>query len=108
MKRHQIVALLCLIFGGLLAYARFDSGDIGGAIRTGIIFALFGIFMSFSGRMQPRFRSLGLNLIVLTGLGILTYRDFMSGDIVSGIILIALTIAVILQLLTIIREHTPR
>ena len=106
MKRHQIAAAFCLIFGGLFAYIRFDDGDTGGAIRTGIIFALLGVFASFSRRVQPRLRSLGLNLIVLTGLGLLTYRDAMNGDIVSGIILIVLTIVVILQLFTIIREHT--
>ena len=38
MKRHHVVAVLCLIFGGLFAYIRFDDGDTEGAIRTGIIF----------------------------------------------------------------------
>ena len=26
MKRHHVVAVLCLIFGGLFAYIRFDDG----------------------------------------------------------------------------------
>ena len=57
MKRHHVVAVLCLIFGGLLAYTRFHGGDTAGAIRTGIIFALLGIFAFFyHGNFRTRFR----------------------------------------------------
>ena len=58
MKRHHIVAVFCLIFGGLLAYTRFGDGNIGGAIRTAIIFALLGVFAFFyEGKVRARFRS---------------------------------------------------
>ena len=87
MKRHHIAAAFLLICGGLFAYIRFDDGDTEGAIRTGIIFTLLAIILFFLGRLQPRLRSLGVNLIVLIVLGISAYRDFMAGDIGSVIIL---------------------
>ena len=87
MKRHHIAALFLLIFGGLFAYLRFYTGDTDGAIRTAIIFAVLGVLLFFFGRLQPRLRSLGLNLILLIVVGVSAYRDFMDGDMVSVVIL---------------------
>ena len=87
MKRHHIVALFLLIFGGLFAYLRFNHGDTEAAIRTGILFGLVAVIMFFLGRLKPQARSLGVNLTVVVVLGIFAYRDFMAGDIVSVIIL---------------------
>ena len=99
MKRHHVVSVFALICGGLFAYIRFEDGDTTGAIRTGIIFALLAIVMFFLGRLQPRLRSLGVNLIVLIFLGISAYRDFMAGDIVSVIILgILMVLGIVLTL----------
>ena len=71
MKRHHVVSVFALICGGLFAYIRFEDGDTTGAIRTGIIFALLAIIMFFLGRLQPRLRSLGVNLLIgISWLGI--------------------------------------
>ena len=104
MKRHHIAAVFALICGGLFAYIRFENGDTNGAIRTGIIFALLAIIMFFLGRLQPRLRSLGVNLIVLIVLGVSAYRDFMAGDIVSVIIL---GILMILGIVLTLFQDTP-
>ena len=99
MKRHHVVSVFALICGGLFAYIRFEDGDTTGAIRTGIIFALLAIIMFFLGRLQPRLRSLGVNLIVLIVLGVSAYRDFMAGDIASVIILgILMVLGIVLTL----------
>ena len=104
MKRHHIVAVFCLIFGGLFAYIRFEDGDTNGAIRTGIIFTLLGVFSFFSGRLQPRLRSLGVTLIVLIILGVSAYQDFMAGDIASVIVL---GILMILAVVPTLFQDTP-
>ena len=104
MKRHHIVAAFLLICGGLFAYIRFENGDTNGAIRTGIIFTLLAIIMFFLGRLQPRLRSLGVNLVVLIFLGISAYRDFMAGDIGSVIIL---GILMILGIVLTLFQDTP-
>ena len=104
MKRHHIAAVFALICGGLFAYIRFENGDTNGAIRTGIIFALLAIIMFFLGRLQPRLRSLGVNLIVLIVLGVSAYRDFMAGDIASVIIL---GILMILGIVLTLFQDTP-
>ena len=104
MKRHHLAALFLLIFGGLFAYLRFDTGDTDGAIRTCIIFAILGVFLFFLGRLQPRIRSLGLNLIILIVLGVSAYRDFMAGDIGSAIIL---GILMILAVVPTLFQDTP-
>ena len=98
MKRHHLAALFLLIFGGLFAYLRFDTGDTDGAIRTCIIFTLLAIIMFFLARLQPRLRSLGVNLIILIVVGISAYRDFMAGDMVSAIILGILMLGIVLNL----------
>ena len=104
MKRHHVVSVFALICGGLFAYIRFEDGDTTGAIRTGIIFALLAIIMFFLGRLQPRLRSLGVNLIVLIVLGVSAYRDFMAGDIASVIIL---GILMILGIVLTLFQDTP-
>ena len=86
MKRHHIAALFLLIFGGLFAYLRFDDGDINGAIRTGIIFTLLGIFAFFyDGKLRTRLRPVVIALPVIL-VGLMAYRDFMNGNIASAII----------------------
>ena len=86
MKRHHLAALFLLIFGGLFVYLRLEDGEIERAIRMGIFFTLLGIFAFFSGRLQPRLRFLGVNLLLLIVLGVATYQDFIAGDIISVII----------------------
>ena len=80
MKRHHIVAVFLLIYGGLFVYLTLDNGEIERAIRMGIFFTLLGVFSFFSGRLQPRLRSLGVTLIILIILGVSAYHDFMAGD----------------------------
>ncbi len=99
MKRHHIAALFLLIFGGLLAYTRFHGGDTAGAIRTGIIFALLGIFAFFyHGKFRDRFRPVVISLPVILIGGMAVYAAFM-GNIVYVIILgIGLIFAGVLHL----------
>lgn len=99
MKRHHTAAVFLLILGGLFAYIRFNDGDTEGAIRTGIFFTIFGVFSFFSGRLQPRLRSLGVTVILLIVLGISAYRDFIAGDIWSVSILSFLMISVVVPTL---------
>ena len=104
MKRHHILALFLLIFGGISAYLRYDDGDINGAIRTGAIFCLASAAMFVLARLQPRVRSLIVNAVVLIIMGRFLYQDFMDGNttwvIVGGVVVI---IAVVLTLF----ENTP-
>ena len=98
MKRHHLAALFLLIFGGLFAYLRFHTGDTDGAIRTAIIFAILGVLLFFFERLQPRLRSLGLNLILLIVAGVSAYQDFMAGDMVSVILLCILMLGIVVVL----------
>ena len=104
MKRHHIVALFLLIFGGISAYLRYDDGDTNGAIRTGAIFILASAAMFVLARLQPRVRSLIVNAVVLIIMGRFIHQDFMAGNttwvVVGGVVLI---IAVVLTLF----ENTP-
>ena len=104
MKRHHIAAAFLLIFGGLFAYLRFDTGDTDGAIRTGAIFILASAAMFVLVRLQPRVRSLIVNAVVLIIMGRFIYQDFMVGNttwvVVGGVVLI---IAVVLTPF----ENTP-
>ena len=104
MKRHHIVAVLLLIFGGLFAYLRFDDGDTNGAIRTGIIFVLLAVTMFFLAKLRPRLRTLGVTLILLIIMGRSAYQDFMAGDMVGVIIL---GILMILAMVMVLIENTP-
>ena len=93
MKRHHIVAVSLLIFGGYIAHTRFRDGDMDGAIRTGIIFALFGVFAFFyRGKLRTWSKPVVIALpVVLVGL-MAYYSDFMNGNtasaIIAGIVLI--------------------
>ena len=104
MKRHHIVAVFLLIYGGLFVYLTLDNGEIERAIRMGIFFTLLGVFSFFSGRLQPRLRSLGVTLIILIILGVSAYHDFMAGDIAS---LIVLGILMILAVVPTLFQDTP-
>ena len=87
MKHHHIAALFLLICGGLLAYLRLDHGDTNGAIRTGIMFALLGIFAFFyTGKVRARFRPAVVALPAILMVGMTVYAAF-TGNIVSAIIL---------------------
>jgi ABC-type Mn2+/Zn2+ transport system permease subunit len=98
MKRHHVVAVFLVICGGLFAYIRFHQGNTEGAIRTGAIFILAGATMFLLARLQPRIRSLIVNVIAIIVLGLFAYQDFMAGDTVWAIILsIVLIIGVILR-----------
>ena len=99
MKRHHVVALFLLIYGGLFAYITLDNGDTARAIRMGIFCTLLGVFSFFSGRLQPRLRSIGVTVILLIALGISAYWDFIAGDIWSVIILGILMISVVVPTL---------
>ena len=104
MKRHHIVAVFCLILGGLFAYIKFNDGDTNGAIRSGIIFALLGVIMFFLGRLRLRLRTLGVTVILLIVLGVSAYRDFMAGDI-GGVIILG--VLMILAVVMVSIENTP-
>ena len=104
MKRHHIAAAFLLICGGLFVYLTLDNGETERAIRMGIIFTLLGVFSFFSGRLQPRLRSLGVTLIVLIILGVSAYQDFMAGDIASVIVL---GILMILAVVPTLFQDTP-
>ena len=99
MKRYHIAAVILLIYGGLSAYQRFDNGNTNGAIWTGIIFALLGIFAFFyHGKFRDRFRPVVISLPVILIGGMAVYAAFM-GNIVSVIILgIGLIFAGVLHL----------
>ena len=104
MKRHHIAAVILLIYGGLFVYLTLDDGETERAIRMGIFFTLLGGFSFFSGRLQPRLRSLGFTLILLIILGVSAYRDFMAGDIASVIVL---GILMILAVVPTLFQDTP-
>ena len=104
MKRHHIAAVILLIYGGLFVYLTLDDGETERAIRMGIFFTLLGGFSFFSGRLQPRLRSLGFTLILLIILGVSAYRDFMAGDIASVIVL---GILMILAVVPTLFQNTP-
>ena len=89
MKRHHVVAVLLLIFGGYFAYTRFHHGDIDGvgAIWMGIAFPLFGAIAFFDGRLLPRLRIFVKAMMLLIAWGLLTYSDFINGNIRSAMIL---------------------
>ncbi len=107
MKRHHIAAVFCLIFGGLLAYTRFHHGDTGGAIRTGILFALLGIVGFFYEKLRARSPVvrpvMGVVLPIIL-VGLMAAQAAFTGDITWAVILgIGLIIGIILQLF----ENTP-
>ena len=104
MKRHHIVAVFLLIYGGLFVYLTLDDGETERAIRMGIFFTLLGVFSFFSGRLQPRLRTLGVTLIILIILGVSAYQDFMAGDIASVIVL---GILMILAVVPTLFQDTP-
>ena len=89
MKRHHLVAVFLLIYGGLLAYIIFRHGDTDGAsaIRMGIAFILFGAIGFFDGRLLSRLRVSVKAMMLLTSWGLLAYRDFMNGEIGSAFII---------------------
>ena len=108
MKRHHVVAVLCLIFGGLLAYTRFHGGDTAGAIRTGIIFALLGIFAFFyHGKFRTRFRPVVISLPVILLGGMAVYAAFtgnIASAIIAGIVLILGGILTLFQDTPLVKE----
>ena len=78
MKRHHVVFVFLLIFGGYFAYTRFHHGDIDGvgAIRMGIAFPLFGAIAFFDGRLLPRLRIFVQAMMLLITWGVIDLQRF--------------------------------
>lgn len=78
-----------LIFGGWLAHSRLHHGHIGGvgAVLFGIAFPLFGAITFFDGRLLPRLGVFVKTVMLLIAWGLLTYNDFINGNIGSVLIL---------------------
>ena len=93
MKWNHLVPLLTfggiLIFGGWFAYYRFHHGNTDGvgAILIGIAFPLFGAIALFDGRLLPRLGVFVKAMMLLITWGLLTYNDFIHGNIESALIL---------------------
>ena len=86
MKRHHVVAVLCLIFGGLLAYIRFHQENTEGAIWIGIIFTLLGVFAFCYGKFRTWLRPVGV-AVPLIIIGLMAAHAAFTGDIASAIFL---------------------
>ena len=86
MKRHHVVALFLLVFGGLFAYIQFHHGDTDDAIRTGIICTLLGVVAFFYEKLRTRLRPVGVTVpLIIIGL-MAAYAAF-TGDIAWAIFL---------------------
>ena len=86
MKRHHIVAVFVLIFGGLFAYIQFHHGDTDRAIRTGIICTLLGVFAFCYGKFRTWLRPVGV-AVPLIIIGLMAAHAAFTGDIASAIFL---------------------
>ncbi len=84
MKRHHIVAVFVLIFGGLFAYIQFHHGDTDRAIRTGIIYTLLGVVAFFYEKLRTWLRPVGAT-VPLIFLGLMAAHAAFTGDIAAAI-----------------------
>ena len=91
MKRHHIVAVFVLIFGGLFAYIQFHHGDTDRAIRTGIICTLLGVAAFFYEKLRSWLRPLGAT-VPLIFLGLMAAHAAFTGDIAAAIFLCIMVI----------------
>ena len=86
MKRHHVVALFVLIFGGLFAYIQFHHGDTDDAIQTGIICTLLGVVVFFYEKLKSWLRPVGTT-VPLVFLGLMAAHAAFTGDIAAAIFL---------------------
>ena len=86
MKRHHIVAVFVLIFGGLFAYIQFHHGDTDRAIRTGVICTLLGIVAFFYEKLRSWLRPVGTTGPLIF-LGLMAAHAALTGDIAAAIFL---------------------
>ena len=86
MKHHHIIAMFSFISGGLFAYIQFHHGDIGRAIRTGIICTLLGVVVLFYEKLRSWLRpvAIAFNFILF---GAMAAYAVSTGDIVWAIFL---------------------
>ena len=91
MKRHHIVAVFVLIFGGLFAYIQFHHGDTDRAIRTGIICTLLGVAAFFYEKLRTWLRPLGAT-VPLIFLGLVAAHAAFTRDIAAAIFLCIMVI----------------
>ena len=91
MKRHHIVAVFVLIFGGLFAYIQFHHGDTDRAIRTGIICTLLGVVVFFYEKLKSWLRPVGTT-VPLVFLGLMAAHAAFTGDIAAAIFLCIMVI----------------
>ena len=86
MKRHHIVAVFLLIFGGLFAYIQFHHGDTDNAIQTGIICTLLGVVTFFYEKLRSWLRPVGTTGPLIF-LGLMAAHAASTGDIAAAIFL---------------------
>ena len=91
MKRHHIVAVFVLIFGGLVAYIQFRHGDTDDAIQTGIICTLLGIVAFFYEKLRSWLRPVGATAPLIF-LGLMATHAAFTGDIAAAIFLCIMVI----------------
>ena len=91
MKRHHLAALFLLIFGGLFAYLRFETGDTDGAIRMGIICTLLGVVVLFYEKLRSWLRPVGV-AVPLIIIGVMAAHAAFTGDIAAAIFLCIMVI----------------
>ena len=84
MKRHHVVALFVLIFGGLFAYIQFHHGDTDDAIQKGIICTLLGVVVFFYEKLKSWLRPVGTT-VPLVFLGLMAAHAAFTGDIAAAI-----------------------
>ena len=86
MKRHHIVAVFVLIFGGLFAYIQFHHGDTDNAIQTGVICTLLGVVAFFYEKLRSWLRPVGTTGPLIF-LGLMAAHAALTGDIAAAIFL---------------------
>ena len=91
MKRHHVVALFLLAFGGLFAYIQFHHGDTDDAIQTGIICTLLGVVAFFYEKLKSWLRPMGTT-VPLVFLGLMAAHAAFTGDIAAAIFLCIMVI----------------
>ena len=84
MKRHHVVALFLLAFGGLFAYIQFHHGDTDDAIQTGIICTLLGVVVFFYEKLKSWLRPVGTT-VPLVFFGLMAAHAAFTGDIAAAI-----------------------
>ena len=86
MKRYHLVAVACLIFGGLLVYMRLDNGDTSGAIEKGVICILLGVVAFLYEKLKSWLNPVG-STVPLIIIGLMAAHAAFTGDIAEAIFL---------------------